>query len=103
MPRYYGRVGYGTMEEVSPGVYEDVIVERVYYGDVIRTSRKLDPSDKVNSDISVNNQISIVADAYAFEHFFDIKYIEWSGALWKVPTVEVQRPRLVLWIGEVYK
>jgi hypothetical protein len=73
-----------------------------YYGDVVRNSRQLRESDKVNYDLSVGNSISIVADPYASEHFFAIRYVEWAGALWTVSNVEVQSPRLILRLGEVY-
>lgn len=103
MARFYGKVGYGETTETVPGVYVDEIVERVYYGDVIRNSRRLDEtSDKLNYDLSVGNSISVVADAYAYEHFFNIRYVEWLGALWTVSNVEVQRPRLILQLGKVY-
>src|SRR3954452_21577763 len=102
MARFYGRVGYGETAESAPGVWVDVIVERSYYGDVIRNARNLHEGENLNPDLSVQNSISIVADAYAYEHFFAIRYIEWAGTLWTVSSVEVQSPRLLLRLGEVY-
>lgn len=102
MARYHGRVGYGDSEEKDLGVWEDVIVERSYTGDVIRNIRSLREGEQLNSDLSVQNSISVVADEYAYEHFFAIRYVEWAGALWTVSSVEVQRPRLLLTLGEVY-
>lgn len=102
MARFYGRVGYGVQTETSPGVWEDVITERSYYGDVIRNTRQLREGENLNKDLSVQNSISIVADAYANDHFFAIRYVEWAGALWTVSDVEVQSPRLLLRLGEVY-
>lgn len=104
MARFHGKVGYGIAVEDPPGsgVMQDQITEHTYYGDVIRNSRGLDSSNKVNGDISVNNSISILADAYACDHFMKIKYVEWAGALWTVTDVEVQRPRLILTLGSVY-
>jgi len=102
MAKFYGKVGYGTPTETSPGVWEDTIVEKSYYGDVIRNTRQLRQGENLNDDISVGNSISIVADAYASEHFFAIRYVEWAGNLWTVSDVEVQRPRLLLQLGEVY-
>lgn len=100
--KFYGPVGYGFTEETAPGVWVASIVEYPYYGDVIRNSRKLDTGDKVNDDISVGNSISIVADAYANDHFFAMKYVKWAGVLWKISTVEVESPRLILRLGGVY-
>jgi hypothetical protein len=102
MARFFGRVGYGETVEVTPGVWEDSIVEHSYFGDVIRNARNLREGENLNMDLSVQNSISIVADAYANDHFFAIRYVEWAGTLWTVSSVEVQSPRLLLRIGEVY-
>ena len=102
MARFHGRVGYGQQLETSPGVWEDIIVEFLYSGDVVRNSRSFREGENLNNDLSVGNSISIVADAYASEHFFAMRYVEWAGVLWTVVDVEVQRPRLLLRLGEVY-
>jgi hypothetical protein len=102
MARFYGRVGYGVTVEDHPGVWVDDIVEHSYFGDVVRNSRYLKEGENLNNDLSVQNSISIVADAYANDHFFAIRYVEWAGALWTVQSVEVQSPRLLLRLGEVY-
>lgn len=102
MARFFGRIGYGTSVEGEPGVWADEIVEREYYGDIIRSTRELNDGENLNADLSVQNSISIVADAYANDHFFAIRYVEWAGVLWTVSSVEVQSPRLLLRLGEVY-
>lgn len=102
MAKFFGKIGYGISEETAPGVWEDVITEKDYYGDVIRNSRGLQETDKVNNDLTVGNSISVVADAYANEHFFAIRYIRWAGAYWTVSDVEVVSPRLTLRLGGVY-
>jgi len=102
MARFFGRIGYGVTVENAPGVWVDDIVEREYFGDVIRNARNLREGENLNADLSVQNSISIVADAYANDHFFAIRYVEWAGALWTVSSVEVQSPRLLLRLGEVY-
>ena len=102
--RFYGKVGYGESVEdpVGSGVWVDKITERIYRGDVIRNTRNLDDAEKLNADITVGNSISVVADQFAVEHFFLIKYVEWAGVLWTVRSVEVRSPRLILSLGEVY-
>lgn len=60
------------------------------------------PGEGLNSDITVTNSISIVADEFAIKHFFKIKYVEWAGEFWTVDNVEVQAPRLILSLGSVY-
>lgn len=102
MAKFYGVIGYGETVMTAPGVWEDSIVEHKHYGDVVRNTRKLQEGTTLNNDLSVGNSISIVANAYANEHFFAIRYIEWAGALWTVSDVEVQSPRLLLRLGGVY-
>ena len=101
--RYYGKVGYCSTVEVRPGVWDNNhIVERFYYGDVLRYGRRYQTADKVNDDLEISNQISILADPYAYDHFSEIRYVVWMGVKWKVPTVEVEYPRLKLTVGGVY-
>lgn len=104
MARFYGVVGYGKTVETpeGSGVWIDEITEREYQGDVIRNTRQLEDSQKVNDDIIVSNSISIVVDQYASENFFDIKYVRWAGVSWAVRSVEVRSPRLILNLGSVY-
>lgn len=102
MAKYYGKVGYATSEEVKPGVWKKRITEREYFGDVIRNTRRLQSSGNLNDNIIVSNEISIVADPFANENFHSMLYVEFMGAKWKISNVEVQYPRLILTIGEVY-
>lgn len=101
--RFHGAVGYvdGQFEK-KPGVWVDKIVEFPYFGDVLRNTRQLREGESINNDLTVNNSISIVADAYANEHFFAIRFVEWAGVLWTVSEVTVQSPRLLLKLGGVY-
>lgn len=103
MAKFYGEIGFGvTEDEDSDGAWIDGLTERLYFGDIVKNVKRADEGDKVNDDISLQNSISIVADAYANEHFFAIRYAKWQGALWKVSTVEVQSPRLILRLGGIY-
>lgn len=102
MAKFYGEIGYGESVDVGNGVWKDQIVEYKYYGDVVRNTRRLTEGQSVNNDISVNNSISIVADAYAREHIFAMRYIKWQGSYWVISDVEVQAPRLLLRLGGVY-
>ena len=105
MAKYYGKVGYAETIKTAPGVYTDrtTIVERPYSGDYVRNmSSRNTPSGDVNDDIVIENAISIVADPYAYEHFHNIKYVTSMGAKWKVTSVEIQHPRLILTTGGIY-
>ena len=102
MGKYNGMVGYAEDVISAPGINTDNIVERPTRGDVIKRYRRLSSISKVEDDVDISNQISIVADAYAMSHFHNIRYATWSGIKWKVTSVEVQRPRLILSLGGVY-
>lgn len=103
MARWFGKVGYSETVETAPGVWtpQDTIHE--YYGDVIRHSTRWAPdSNSTNDNLTVNTQVSIVADPFAFEKFYSIKWIEFMGAKWEITSVEPQFPRLLLTLGGVY-
>lgn len=103
MAKWYGTVGYIETKETSPGVWKPEVTERKYFGDVLRNSSRWSASsDSTNDDLNISNQISIVADPFAYRNFHSIKYVEFMGAKWKIANVEVQRPRLILTIGGVY-
>lgn len=95
-------IGYAKTEETSPGVWTEQIIEKPYYGDEEKSVRRLEGSQTVNSNINVANEISIVADPFALENFFSMRYIVFMGAKWKISSVEVKYPRLILRIGELY-
>ena len=102
MGKWFGRIGYSEQLEVSPGVWEEKITERQYYGDVVRNIRRLESSVNVNDDINASMEISIVADPFALSNFHSMRYIEYMGSLWKISNVEVNYPRLVLMIGGLW-
>ena len=102
MAKFYGVIGYAETVETTPGVWEEQILERTYYGDLIRNTRRLDAKNRLNDDINIANEISILADPYANENFHAMRYIEFMGAKWKITNVEVRYPRLILTAGGVY-
>ena len=102
MAKFFGNIGFATYVESAPGVVSEMIEVRAYYGDLIRNTRRLQSADQVNDNINVANEISIIADPYANEHFYAMRYVEFMGAKWKVSNVEVQYPRLILTLGGLY-
>lgn len=103
MPRFYEMVGYAVSEETSPGVWEDHVIERPYYGDLVRNVRRFENKSQLNDNVRISNNFSIVADEYAYANFHTIRYITYMGTKWKVESVDAsQPPRLVLEAGEVY-
>jgi hypothetical protein len=102
MAKFHGKIGYAQSVLTAPGVYTDEITEREYYGDVIRESKQWTGRDQVNDNLVVNNRISVVADDFATDNFSAMRYVIWTGVYWKVNSVEIQRPRLILSLGGVY-
>lgn len=103
MAKWAGAIGFvNETKETVPSVYKEEFIERKYYGDVVKNNRRLVAADKVNDDISVQNQLSIVADPYAMNHFYSMKYATFCGAKWKVTDVQVEHPRLTLTLGGLW-
>lgn len=102
MAKFYGLIGFSNTVETDPGIWEEEIIERPYYGDLTRNTSRYQQSGGVNDNISINNSISIVADPYATTNFQKMRYVEFLGAKWKINNVEVQYPRLILSIGGEY-
>lgn len=102
MARYSGKVGYADTAETAPGVWKPVIKERKMKGDIIREYSNYQSSGQLNDDISLNHRVSLIGDAYAFDNYFNLKWIEVSGHKWKVKSVEIQRPRIIVTLGGVW-
>lgn len=102
MARFSGMIGYATTVETTPGVWTDAIVERQYYGDLTRHSRKWGSSDGVNDNIVFSQDISIVADPYLYENAHNMRYVIFRGIKWKITNFEIDRPRVRISMGEEY-
>lgn len=102
MAKFYGNVGFIETVEIEPGLWEEQITERPYYGDLTRNTSRFQSSGGVNDDININNIISIVADPYANENFQYMRYVVFKGVKWKITNAEIQYPRILLTLGGVY-
>lgn len=102
MAKFHGKIGYATSVETAPGVWSDQVTEREYTGDVLRESKQWTRGEQVNDNLTVSNRLSIIADDFANTNIPGMKYVLWVGAYWKITSVEVQRPRLILTLGGVY-
>lgn len=102
MSKWYGKIGYAISAETEPGIWENTIVERNYFGDIISDRRKRQNSGEVNDNINLANVISIIADPFAYQNCSNMAYVEIMGSKWKITDIEIQSPRLLLTIGGVY-
>lgn len=103
MAKWHGKVGYSETVETAPGVWTNQYTVHEYDGDVIKgNTRWSGTSESTNDNLTVTSQISIVADPFAIEKFYSIKWIEFMGTRWKITTVDPQFPRLLLTLGGLY-
>lgn len=102
MAKFYGAIGYVETQETKPDVFDEVPIERMYKGELIRNTRRTENQQAINDSINISNQISILADPYARNHIFAMRYVKWMGTAWKISDVSVEYPRLVLSIGGIY-
>lgn len=102
MSKWFGKIGYAIQKELEPGIWEDEIVERDYYGDLLTDNRKRQTNNNVIDEITLSNMVSIIADPFAYNNCSCMAYAEIMGARWKISEVEVKPPRLNLTIGGVY-
>ena len=104
MAKFSGKIGFGESVETKPGVWQDVIIEKSYYGDVLRNTRQLRDTENLNQDITIGNSFSIVGDPYVTDHIFAMRYVEWQGTRWVIQNVDVNpdNKRLILRPGGVY-
>lgn len=102
MSKFFGEIGFATQVETSPGIWEDKIIEKQYYGDIAREARRFSASEQVLDNINLSNQLSIIADGYVVDNVQNLRYVRWLGGLWKISYVELKFPRLVLEMTGVY-
>lgn len=102
MAKFRGVIGLVDDVETSPDVYEQKAVERKYRGDFVRNTRRWDRSENLNDDLTLNNEISIVADSYLYKHIYAMRYVKFEGTAWKITNITIQSPRIILSIGGIY-
>ena len=104
MAKWYGVIGYAETVETAPGVWVEQITERNHYGDLRRNSRNLQSESQINDNVTISNEISVIADPYVSQNFHAIRYVEFMGVKVKATKVVVDpdRPRLTLTLGGLY-
>ena len=103
MAKFYGPIGFALQPEESvPGNWITPVVEKNYRGDVLTNQVLIQSGEKVNNDVSIDNSISIVSDAYVYYNISFLKYFELNKIAWKIQSFSNNRPRIILKIGGVY-
>lgn len=102
MNRFHGIVGYVEEREYPAGAWQPIKTERTYSGEVIQMARSWTKGESTNDNLTITNQIRILADDYAMDHLSEIKYVRWRNSDWKVTRIELEHPRISLTLGGVY-
>lgn len=104
MSKFFGKIGFSKCEDKGDGIWKETYTEKSYYGDFIENNRKWEQNNTmtVNENISINDQISIVADSFAYNNVKFMKYVLYLGTKWKINSVRIRRPRIILYVSEIY-
>lgn len=102
MAKYHGYIGFAITEETSPGVWKERIVEKEYSGDINRIRRNWNLGQTVNENLDISNEISIIANPFAEENAPFMKYLTWMGHYWRITSISIEYPRMILTIGGLY-
>ena len=93
-----GKIGYARTEETSPGVYQEIITEKQYYGDLVRSTAQIIDSSTINSSVKLNNNISVLCNNYMTENLGCIRYLTFK----KVSSIEIKDNRMIFTLGDLY-
>lgn len=102
MARFCGKVGYVETQETAPGVHSEVFTEYTYVGDVLRNLQRWDQTEYLLDNLTLNSRFSLIGDAFAYESWPMMRYIIYNGVKWKITSVEILRPRLIITVGGKY-
>lgn len=104
MAKFYGTIGFARTEEDPPdsGNWVEKVIEKRYYGDILRNSVHNENGEYLNRNINVSNEISIVADSFLLDNAYAARYVTMLGAKWEIRSITIDYPRLILSIGGVY-
>lgn len=103
MARYHDKVGFIVHDDNQlTGKVTVRAVERPYYGRILEHTRRWESTEHLNDDLTVANQIAIIANDYAFEHLSAIAYAHWMHGYWKVTSIRIKGPEIILTLGGVW-
>ncbi|MBQ2161318.1 MAG: hypothetical protein II444_05755 [Firmicutes bacterium] len=100
--KYSGLLGFAETKETAPSVWEEVITEKKYFGDVKRVIKRYQPGEERNENISYSNSIEIVADPFVRDNLQNLRYVTWLNSKWRIANIQVNYPRFIIELGGVY-
>lgn len=102
MGKFCGYIGCSASVDKGHGIWEEEVIRHKCYGDILRSTKKIDSSSGVNDNVILSNKLSIVMDSFIMTNIPSILYIEVNNTQWKVSSVDMEYPRLILTTGGVY-
>lgn len=100
--KYSGKVGYAVQTETAPGVWTKEIKEVHMYGDTLSYGAQPVSSDKVNQDVALSNEISLMGNPIIFENLSTLEYLILSGIKWEITSINLDPPRIKVALGGVW-
>ena len=101
--KFYGKIGFEITEDKGDDIWQEVVVEKTYYGDILRLQKNKDSGEHINDGLRLNSQFSILMDPWFQNHLSAVRYIEYMGAKWTIDSVDpTNYPRVLLTPGGLY-
>ena len=103
MSKCSGIIGYLRSEETQPGVWDPVITEKSYTGDLVRDNRRFNnDAENVVDNLSISNNISVISNKFMIDNLSYMTYVTFMNSKWKISSVEISYPRITITIGGLY-
>lgn len=104
MSKFYGKIGFSKTVEDPPdsGNWLPAIIEKKYYGDILQRNVHIQEGDTGTDQLTLNNDISIVADNFLLQNAYAMRYVEYLGIKWEIRTITVNFPRINFTFGGAY-
>ena len=102
--KFSGEAGFRLKDvEVEPDVFEPQLVTKIIKGNVVQNRYGRQNGDKSTIDnITITNQLSIVANQFLMKHIANLLYVKFQGVKWKVVSYNIKAPRIFVELGGVY-
>lgn len=102
MSKWAGVIGFSQTVNTSFDVWTEKIVEKQYYGDLTKNTRKWESSQGINDNFLISNGVSVIADDFMLTNLKYMRYVTFQGSRWKINSIEISYPRVNLMLGDLY-
>lgn len=102
MSKQYLKFGFAETVDKGYGVYKEVVTEKFLFCQIIRNSKRYSQGEKINDNIELGNEFSVILDPWMKENFSKIRYVSYMGTRWRINNAEINYPRINFSLGGVY-